>query len=109
MKSGEGRATGKPPAPADKNVCATELRSAGYPACGFWGHSCSRFQELRPDALLIAPGHPPVQSFPCSACPVCNDVRLAGAAASLTEPLLAAGRQALNLWFRSAYNISDTN
>src|SRR6266699_5507350 len=43
IKRGEGRATGKSPEPADKNVCAT--CSAGFPACGFWGHSCPQFQE----------------------------------------------------------------
>src|SRR2546422_9249809 len=31
------------------------LRSAGFPACGFWGHSCPHFQELRPHPLLITP------------------------------------------------------
>src|SRR2546425_1082641 len=32
------------------------LRSAGFPACGFWGHSCPHFQELRPHPLLITRG-----------------------------------------------------
>ena len=31
------------------------LRSAGFPACGFWGHSCPHFQELGPHPLLITP------------------------------------------------------
>src|SRR5439155_4924345 len=31
------------------------LRSAGFPVCGFWGHSCPHFQELRPHPLLITP------------------------------------------------------
>src|SRR5438128_520058 len=31
------------------------LRSAGFPACGFRGHSCPHFQELRPHPLLITP------------------------------------------------------
>src|SRR5437773_480151 len=53
LKVGEGRATGKSPEPADKNVCAT--CSAGFPACGFWGHSCPQVQELRPHPLLITP------------------------------------------------------
>ena len=50
---GEGRATGKSPEPADKNVCAT--CTAGFPACGFWGHSCPQFRDLRPHPLLIIP------------------------------------------------------
>src|SRR3989442_13216385 len=31
------------------------LRSVSFPACGFWGHSCPHFQELRPHPLLITP------------------------------------------------------
>src|SRR5438477_3470503 len=31
------------------------LRSADFPACGFWGHSCPQFQELRTHLLLITP------------------------------------------------------
>src|SRR5207245_6468011 len=31
------------------------LRSAGFPACGFWGHSCPQVQQLRPQPLLIRP------------------------------------------------------
>src|SRR5439155_5907431 len=34
------------------------LRSAGFPACGFWGHSCPHFQELRRHPLLITPPKP---------------------------------------------------
>src|SRR2546426_9614710 len=37
------------------------LRSAGFPACGFWGHSCPHFQELRPHPLLITPLVPGVR------------------------------------------------
>src|SRR6185503_10535735 len=38
------------------------LRSAGFPACGFWGHSCPQFQELRPHPLLITPQKSPAES-----------------------------------------------